>query len=449
MNVALLASLLRERARLGSRDDWTRAELLAYQARKLHELRDFAVARSPFYRQLHRGLTDGPLEALPTVTKATLMERFDEVVTDADVCLADVEDYLSTATATNVFRGRYRVAATGGTTGRRGVFLSDSHEWTTVLASYARAYAWAGLAPSLTNRIRMAVVSSRNPSHQSSIVGATVASPLVPTLRLDAATPLPTIVDELNRFRPDALVGYASIVRELALQQQEGRLAIAPRAVFSASEVLTDDTRRLVRAAFGVPATNVYAATETAGIASECRAGHLHLYEDLVLVEVVDEENRRVTPGESGAKVLATVLFARTQPLIRYEISDRVTASDGEPPGDLPFATLAAIEGREEEVLELAGVAVHPNVFHGALERVRVGGWQVIDEGGHLRVLLAEAGTTDPAEVAATIRAALAGVGAVNVPVHVELVAAIPRTPLGKAPLIRRAPGPVAALNAH
>ena len=438
MNVTLLASLLRERARLGSREGWPRAELLAHQARKLRELRDFATARSPFYRELHRGLTDAPLDALPTVRKAVLMERFDELVTDPEVRLGEVERYLDRASATDVFRGRYRVAATGGTTGRRGVFLADPHEWTTVLASYARAYAWAGLVPSLTNRIRMAVVSSRNPSHQSSIVGATVASPLVPTLRLDAAAPLPTIVDELNRFRPDALVGYASIVRELALEQQEGRLAIAPRAVFSASEVLTDDTRSLVRASFGVPATNVYAATETAGIASECRAGHLHLYEDLVIVEIVDENNRPVPPGQFGAKLLATVLFSRTQPLIRYELSDRVAASAGPSPSDLPFATLAAIEGREEEVLELGGVRVHPNVFHGALERLPVGGWQVIDEGGRLRVLLADAGTVDQADVAARIDAALAHAGAVGVPVRVEIVGSLARTSLGKAPLIRR-----------
>lgn len=449
MRLTLLASLLRERARLASREQWTREEVLGYQAGRLRELRDFAAASSPFYRELHRGLRDAPLAALPTVTKATLMERFDDLVTDPDVRLRDVERYLDAASATDVFRGRYRVAATGGTTGRRGVFLADPKEWISVLASYARAYAWAGLAPGVTNRVRMAVVSSRNPSHQSSIVGATVASPIVPTLRLDAMTPLATIVEELNRFRPEALVGYASIVRELALEQQEGRLAIAPRAVFSASEVLTDDTRRLVHAAFGVPATNVYAATETAGIASECRAGHLHQYEDLVLIEIVDQENRPVPPGEFGSKLLATVLFSRTQPLIRYELSDRVAEPPGPPAADLPFAALAGIEGREEEVLKLGGVAVHPNVFHGALERLPVGGWQVIGEDGHLRVLLAEAGGVDSARVAADVEAALARTGAKDVPVTVELVDTIPRTSLGKAPLVRRAPMAVAAMAAR
>jgi putative adenylate-forming enzyme len=437
MNIGLLASLLRERARLHGHERWSRDELAAYQARKLGELRTFAVARSPFYAELHRGLDNAPLEALPTISKAQLMERFDSLVTDRDVRLADVERHLEAAVVTDLYRGRYRAAATGGTTGRRGVFLADPHEWTTVLASYARAYAWAGLNPSLTNRLRMAVVSSTNPTHQSAIVGATVASPFVPTLRLDAAAPAETIVDELNDFRPDALVGYASVLRQLAAAQRDGHLQIAPRAVFSASEVLTEETRALTKAAFGVPATNVYAATETAGIASECAAGHLHRYEDLVIAEIVDEDNRPVAPGGFGAKLLVTVLFSRTQPLIRYELSDRVAASPVVPT-DLPFATLAGIEGRQEELLQLGGLRVHPNVFHGALERLPVAGWQVIDEGGRLRVLLAEAGAVEPGAVERKIRSALANIGVAGVAIRVELVDAIPRTALGKAPLIRR-----------
>ena len=286
MNVATIAGLLRERAQLRAHDGWTRAEVLAYQVRRLADLRAHATAQSPFYRDLHRGLAGAPLSALPVVTKATLMERFDDLVTDRDVRLADVERYVSTAAATDRFRDRYRVAATGGTTGRRGIFLADPHEWTRVLASYGRAYEWAGVAAGLTNRIRMAVVSSTNPTHQSSIVGATVASRLIPTLRLDAIQPIEEVVAALNEFRPDSLVGYASILRILAEEQSAGRLHLAPRAVMSASEVLTADTRERIRRAFGVPATNVYAATETAGIASECRLGHLHRYEDLVIAEI-------------------------------------------------------------------------------------------------------------------------------------------------------------------
>jgi phenylacetate-CoA ligase len=443
MNVWTIAGLLRERAQLRTHDGWTREEVLAYQARRLAELRAYAIARSPFYRNLHRGLERAPLADLPVVTKATLMERFDDLVTDREVHLAEVEAFSARASATDRFRDRYRVAATGGTTGRRGVLLADPHEWTQVLASYGRAYEWAGVAAGVTSRIRMAVVSSTNPTHQSSIVGATVASRFIPTLRLDASQPIEDVVAALNAFRPDSLVGYASILRVLAEQQAEGRLRLTPRAVMSASEVLTEDTRGRIRAAFGVSATNVYAATETAGIASECRLGHLHRYEDLVITEIVDEDNQPVPDGEYGAKTLVTVLFSRTQPLIRYELSDRIAASP-RIPADLPFRLLAGIQGREEEVLHLAGVAVHPNVFHAALERLPVAGWQVIDEGHGLRVLLAGAGNVDATLAADSVRRALSTVGVRATPVAVDLVDSIPRTAMGKAPLVRRA-NPVAA----
>jgi phenylacetate-CoA ligase len=438
MNAAAIAGLLRERARLRTHDDWSRDDMLTYQSRRLSDLRAFATSRSPFYHDLHHGLDDAPLDALPIVNKATFMERFDDLVTDREVRLADVERYLSTASATDRFRDRYRVAATGGTTGRRGVLLADPQEWTQVLASYGRAYEWAGVAAGLTNRIRMAVISSTNPTHQSSIVGATVASRFVPTLRLDATTPVEEIVAALNAFHPDSLVGYASVLRILAGEQSAGRLRVTPRAVMSASEVLTADTRERIHAAFGVAATNVYAATETAGIASECRLGHLHRYEDLVIAEFVDDDNQPVPEGEFGAKTLVTVLSSRTQPLIRYELSDRVATAPGLP-GDLPFALLTGIEGREEDILTLGGVSVHPNVFHSALERLPVAGWQVIDAGDGLRVLLAGGPSIDTGAVVDHVRLALAQVGVIDVQVTVDLVDSIPRTALGKAPLVRRA----------
>ncbi len=440
MNVAALVGVLRARAELRSHDRWSRDELLDYQARSLAELRRFAMARSPFYRELHAGLADAPLDRLPVVTKQMLMERFDDVVSDRQIRLADVEDYLGRpgAAATDTFRDRYRVAATGGTTGRRGVILSDPTEWRTILASYSRAYDWAGVAAGLTRRLRMAVVSSRNPSHQSAIVGATVASRFVPTLRLDATQPIEELVDGLNEFQPDALVGYASLLRTLALEQRAGRLAIRPKGVMSASEVLVDETRALISSAFGVEATNVYGATETAGIASECRHGRLHRYEDLVIAEIVDEANRPVAPGEAGAKLLVTVLFSRTQPLIRYEMSDRVTALGGGCPDGLPFALMGGIEGRQEEVLTLACVAVHPNVLHRALEGLDVGGWQVIDEGGRLRILLMRSTSGLDLDAAGrAVTSALEGVGVHDIAIQMEVVDAIPQTALGKAPLIR------------
>ena len=192
MDARAVIALLRSRAVLASRDRWTREELLAYQSQALAELRAFALARSPFYRECHRGLENAPLGALPPLTKAMLMERFDELVTDRQVRLHDVEAQLRSAAPKDLFRHRYRIAATSGTTGRRGVFLADRSEWTSVLASYARANDWAGVPAGLFHRLRVAIVSSTNPTHQSSIVGATLASPDCADAPIGRGRPAPT-----------------------------------------------------------------------------------------------------------------------------------------------------------------------------------------------------------------------------------------------------------------
>ena len=119
------------------------------------------------------------------------------------------------------------------------------------------------------------------------------------------------IVARLNGWQPQMLIAYASMMRLLASEQLAGRLRIAPRFVFSASEVLTDSTRELTTAAWGRPPRNVYGATETSGIAAECgQHPGMHLFEDLLITEVVDEDNRPVPAGVHGAKVPVTVLFS-------------------------------------------------------------------------------------------------------------------------------------------
>jgi phenylacetate-coenzyme A ligase PaaK-like adenylate-forming protein len=409
----------------------------------LRALRDHAYARSSFYARLHRGLELRPLHELPIVTKADVMDHFDELVTDPRTHLADVRAHLETITGDELFLHRYRVVATAGTTGRPGLFLTDEREWATVIASYARANDWAGLNAGLTHRMKLAVVSTRTPWHQSARVGATLASPLVPTLRLEANEPPAKIVAQLNAFQPESLVGYASILARLADEQLDGRLRISPRAVMSASEVLSDEMRDRIARAWGSSPFNVYAATETAGIASECEHHRLHLYEDLVIAEVVDEVCRPVPPRTYGARLLVTVLFNRTQPLIRYEMSDRIALDSGTCPCGRPFGLVAGVEGRREDVVSLprrggGTIALHPVVLHRALDRAPVRAWQVTARDGTVNVDVEPAEGLDDDALETEVRRALEEAGAVA-DVHLTRVEKVAQTPLGKAPHVRRA----------
>ena len=437
-----LAKLLARRRRLAARDGWSRVQLETHQQRELERLRRFATERSPFYREFHSGKAEAPLAELPVLSKRILMDRWNDIVTDRTLNLDAVLGFVERLDEPARLNGRHLVATTSGTTGFKGVFVYDPDEWLWILASYARANDWAGVPAGLTHRLRLAVVSTTVPWHQSAVVGASLKGPLVPTLRLDATRPMEDIVGELNAFMPESLVAYAGMAERLAREQLSGRLRITPRTVFCASEVLTAGARSRVRQAFRSEPFETYAATETASIASDCRLHRLHLYEDLVVPEFVDDDNRPVPPGTYGTRVLVTVLFSRTLPLIRYEISDSVAPSADTCDCGLPFLLIDGVRGRREDVLSLDGisgsVSVQPGVFGDVLESGGVAAWQIVQESGsRVRALIVPADGFSKEDLEARIARALEAAGAVKPNVVIQQVAALERTVVGKTPLVR------------
>ncbi len=442
MDPVLLARVLKLRRTLRVRERWSPQAIARHQTEQLAQLRAHAYAQSPFYARWHKGMEGKSLTELPILTKAQLMGEFDELVTDRAVRLTEVRVHLDQLQNDELFLGKYRVTRTAGSTGNPGIFVHDPKEWASILASYSRAQEWAGIIAGLTRRTRLAVVSSRVPWHQSARVGSSVNSPFIPVKRFDATDPIEVTVAGLNAWRPENLIAYAAMAGQLAEEQIADRLHIAPRTVMCSSEVLTQAARARIERAWGIQPFNVYATTETAGIAAECTRHRLHLFQDLVIAEVVDEKNRPVPPGEFGAKLLVTVLFSRTLPLIRYEVSDRVMISEQPCDCGLPFLSLAEIEGRAEDVLHLPGlsggfIAIHPNLFHDLLEPLPVGAWQIIEEVDVIRVLLVQpALSINDLELARQVHDALEKAGAAAPPARVERTQFLSKTALGKTPLI-------------
>lgn len=444
MNAQLLVRVLLHLQQLQRHDSWTRQQLEAYQAKSLQSLREYIYARSPFYRRFHQGLTARPLHELPVLTKAVMMEHFDELVTDRAIRLEEAQAHIANLQEDERFLGRYWVNATSGSTGRPGVFINSRAEWAVILATFARAREWAGLKVGLTHPVKTAIIASTVPWHLSVRVSTTIRGQLVPELRLAVSDPLERIVEQLNAWQPGMLVAYTSTARLLAEEQLAGRLHIAPRLVYASAEMLTQEARQRIEQAWGQVLFNEYAATETACLAAECHHHiGMHLFEDLVLVEVVDDDNRPVPPGVYGDKLLITVLFRRTQPLIRYELSDSVLLAPGPSPCTYPYRLIEDIQGRKEDVLSFPALvggmkAVPPLVFNRIMDATPVSAWQIVQENDGLHVLLVgvREGFEDE-QLAETIRQALADQGIIVPLVAVQRVAAIPRSATGKAPLIK------------
>lgn len=444
----LIGELLVSRWRVHKRDAWCRERLEDFQVKGLARLRQHAQRHSRHFADRCRGLEAAPLAELPPLTKRELMAAWDRVVTSPELNLASVTQQLRNLEAARgdpgrPWQGRWWMAATAGSTGERAVFVWDREEWIAILSSYARVNDWSGLKVGPRRRLPTAIVSTRNPAHQSAVVGAALRNPLVPTLRLDATQPIDQLVAELNRFRPRLLVCYASMLAPLAEAQLAGDLRIGPEKVITASEELLGPAREAAIEAWGVQVVNTYAATETATIASMCSHGSMHVYEDFVVVEPVDRQYQPVPDGQVADRLLVTVLFSRTLPLIRYELTDSIRLATAPCPCGSPFKVLDTVVGRTEATLRMGGaygglVSVRPGVFHGVVEPIAVHGWQVEqnDTGVTVRVVDPQH-YVDDARLAKDLRAALlaAGVSA-NVTVEVERIAGLGRSSLGKAPLI-------------
>jgi len=109
------------------------------------------------------------------------MEHWNDVVTDRALDLAEIQEFIQNLRDVRMFHNSYYVCSTAGSSGLKGVFVYDRDEWCTILASYARANEWAGVRAGITKRLRLAVVSTTTPWHQSAVVGATLRSWFVPT----------------------------------------------------------------------------------------------------------------------------------------------------------------------------------------------------------------------------------------------------------------------------
>jgi phenylacetate-CoA ligase len=417
-----------------------REELLALQQRRLVETARHAAASSPLYRELYADIElseDLDIRALPIVTKTMLMERFDEWVGDPQLRLPEVEAHLEQVRGDELYLGAYRCLPTGGTTGRKGIFVYDRKEWRECLCVFLRLNELGGARPRLGRRLRIATVGATSPLHMMSRFGMSTELGLYSLRRLDARTPLVELVAALNEHRPDNLFAYASMASLLAIEQLEGRLRIAPRDVCTTSEVRTEEMTANIRAAWDVEPFNLYATTESI-YAVDCEHHQgMHLFEDLGMMEVLDPNGDTAADGVAGAKVLVTSFIKHSQPLLRCEMSDIVAMDTAPCPCGRPHARLVALDGRSEEVLCMAGaggglVTVHPHTLKSpmaALPGLRQ--YKIIHHNDRLQVLIVLRDGTPADElsgrVETTLGSALIAAGVANPQLDVSIVTELPR----------------------
>lgn len=353
----------------------------ALRAERLKALIAYARENSPYYARLYADVPrDAALSELPCVNKRALMEHWDDWVTDRAVTRAQVDAFMTNLdNVGRKFHGQYLVLTTSGSTGEPLVLLYDKNaDHVLGAVSATRTYARAQDLRAFFKRGGKSIGVFADGGFylsNSSIRARLLTMPWKKRqMRVSSALlPTPEIVRQLNEFQPAMLGGYPSNLELLIAEQESGRLHISPVIVMTGGEYLSDALRERLGEAFHCYVQTSYACTEGGCVAGECTHRHFHVNDDWVLVEPVDADNRPVADGELAHHWLLTNLFNYTQPLIRYEVSDRIVMHH-EPCACGNPSPWLEIEGRNDDmiVLEADGqtVRIPPLAAYATLKEV-------------------------------------------------------------------------------
>lgn len=351
-------SLIKAMALTRRADRMTIEERSALQQSRLRELVTYVKENNPYFAEAYKNLDAGtPLSELPVTSKAEMMAHFDSWLTDRSITKEKIDRFMEDLS--NVGKkldGKYLVYTTSGSTGNPCIMLYDD---TTINVSSA-----IGVSRSFARKEDMSAFLRSGGKSLALFAdnGFYLASGSVKyNLRkmpwkkskmktCDIRKPTEEIVAFLNDYQPSMVGCYPTAMELLAAEQEKGALHIHPAIIMTGGELLTDDVRSHLSQVFGCYVQTNYSCTEGGTMACECTEQHFHINDDWVILEAVDENNKPVPFGQQSAKILITNLANFIQPIIRFEVTDRVILHNEPCPCGKPGLWLE-LEGRTDDIL--------------------------------------------------------------------------------------------------
>jgi phenylacetate-coenzyme A ligase PaaK-like adenylate-forming protein len=230
----------------------------------------------------------------------------------------------------------------------------------------------------------------------------------------------------LNEAQPPSLMAHTSKLVTLAAERRAGRLRIEPRSITAMGETVTAEDRATIEASFGIPLITQFVSTEGLVGHSEPGGEVVSFAGDACIVELVDANNQPVPEGVASAKALVTNLHNHTQPLIRYELTDRFIRH----PSARSGAVRATVEGRADDVFHYGDLAVDPLAIRTVMVRTPAAvEYQVRQTTKGIDMAIVAEGELNPAAVGVALGDSLRAAGLPNPHVRVREVTDIARHP--------------------
>ena len=163
------------------------------------------------------------------------------------------------------------------------------------------------------------------------------------------------VLEIIRTHAPVAMYGFSSMLEYVAkgVASRNDRPATGSvTAAWNGGEMLYEDQSEAFRRAFGIPLLNYYGGRELSSMAYQPHVGSpLTVLRPILFLEIVDENGRPVSPGETG-RLVWTSTVCRGTPFLRFDVGDVGTyeAADADESG---VKAVRELQGRFAGLLKL------------------------------------------------------------------------------------------------
>lgn len=343
----------------------SRAEIKRFQEERLAETLQYLAARSPYYRRMFaehgidiaRIATLEDLTSLPVTTKQDLQLHNEEFLC---VPRAEVIDYVTTS----------------GTLGNPVTFALTENDLQRLAYNEASSFTLAGCTRDDVMQL-MTTIDRRFMAGLAYFLGARELGCGV----VRVGNGIPELQwDTVRRVGSTACMVVPSfLMKMIEFAEQNGidhnasglrRAICIGEALRTPDGTLTTLGTKISERWPQLELYSTYASTEMQTSFTECGC-HCggHIPADLIIVELLDENNRPVADGEAG-EVTVTTIGVEGMPLLRFKTGD-ICIRYGEPCGcGRNSARLSSVIGRKGQMIKFKGTTLYPPVLFDILDNI-------------------------------------------------------------------------------
>mgnify|MGYP000302136621 FL=1 len=336
-------------------------EIKQFQEKKLQELMGYLSENSPYYKKVF-------LENNIAISDIKLLEDLEKIpVTTKEDLYKFNDDFLCVEPAKIIDH-----VTTSGTTGNPVFFGLSDKDLDRLAYNEAISFACSKITKEDTIQL-MTTIDRRFLAGLAYFLGARKLGAGI--VRVGAGIP-ELQWDSIFKFNPTYLIAVPSFLLKLIEYAENNDINIntsSVKGVICIGEPLKEQDfsdnslSKKIKKKWDIELYSTYASTEMSTAFSECefqQGGHQH--PELIIVEILDENNKPVKSGEDGELVITT-LGVEAMPLLRFKTGDVVRAHHGVCRCGRNSLRLGPVIGRKKHMIKYKGTTIYPPAMHNLL----------------------------------------------------------------------------------